>query len=160
MGMTLIEIMVVLVIMGIIASFAVPSWRGQMSQKNLDGMAKVFEQSIRLARAEAIQRNVEVRIRPIAAGSDWSNGWRIEFTNAANANEIIRQFEPQSSNLVLSSATFNSSSPMTFSPSGAVNTTGFLNMLYSNCADSKKMFIYNMLASGIMQRTVSVNTGC
>lgn len=74
-GFTLIEFMVVIAIMGILMSIALPNVREWLVvQRIKDTTASLHSSAVR-ARNEAINRGRAVVITPV--GGDWKNGWDI-----------------------------------------------------------------------------------
>lgn len=78
-GVTVIELMTVIAIIGIFAAFAVPSLAGLMGNAHVRGAGQELRAALVRARSEAINRNTEVRVVPLDA--DWRNGWKLETTS-------------------------------------------------------------------------------
>ena len=70
-GMTLIEVMVVVAIIGIIVAIAAPSFSTMLEKQRIKGAAEAVLADLRWARAEAIKRNETVRVT-FTTGSPWS----------------------------------------------------------------------------------------
>ena len=74
-GFTLIELLLVIAIVGILASFALPSFKEYIGIQRVRGATFDVSAAILAARSEAIKRNVSVTMAQ--AGGDWKNGWTI-----------------------------------------------------------------------------------
>jgi type IV fimbrial biogenesis protein FimT len=74
-GFTLIELLLGLILSGILAQLAVPSFRGLLESQQRQSAAQSLAGSLRYARTEAIARNRAVVIH--AVDNDWSRGWRV-----------------------------------------------------------------------------------
>lgn len=70
-GLTLLEVMVVVAIIGIIVAIAVPSFSTILEKQRIKGAAEAVLADLRWARAEAIKRNKKVRVT-FTTGSSWS----------------------------------------------------------------------------------------
>lgn len=98
-GFTLIEMMVVLAVMSILLSLAVPAMSGVVMSIRLTAATNSFLSNLWLARSEAIKRNARAVICKSATGQicttagSWEQGW-IVFSDANNnasrdAGEVI-----------------------------------------------------------------------
>lgn len=72
----MIELLIVMVVVGILASLAAPSFSQFIKSQRMKSMASDLNASLTLARSEAIKRNNSVTISPTTAGA-WQSGWRI-----------------------------------------------------------------------------------
>lgn len=100
-GFTIIELMVVLVVMGLLITVGVPSFRTLMADNQINNSAQEILYAIQLARAEAVKRNQMVSLCPSSdqtnctGNGNWHVGWII-FLDASgngvrdNSEEIIR----------------------------------------------------------------------
>jgi type IV fimbrial biogenesis protein FimT len=75
-GFTLIESMVVIALVAIVGSIALPSFRSFIGTMNAKSAAFDLINDLTAARSEAIRLNWTVRVVPMT-GTDWSTGWRI-----------------------------------------------------------------------------------
>jgi type IV fimbrial biogenesis protein FimT len=76
LGFTLIELMVVVTVLGVLTSLAMPSFRDIIATQRIKNASFEVYASIVFARSEAITRNATVTITP-ASGSDWASGWTV-----------------------------------------------------------------------------------
>lgn len=91
-GFTLIEMMVVVALVAVLGSIAVPSFRDLLSNQRLAASTGDFVAALSLARAEALKRTQRVTLSP-TSGKDWSTGWDVK-TNIESASQTLRSFEP------------------------------------------------------------------
>ena len=89
LGFTLIELMVVLALAAIIATFAAPSFQSSMARQKLNLAASDLLVSATQARSEASKNNRPAIVQPVTSDSDWSQGWRIyvDMDNSKTYNE-------------------------------------------------------------------------
>ena len=78
-GVTLIELMVAVIIMGILASIAVPSFNTFLKNSRLTTQINYLVTAINLTRSEAIKRNSSVTVCKSNTGNtcagNWTDGW-------------------------------------------------------------------------------------
>ena len=77
LGFTIIEVLIVVVILGVLASLAAPSMRAFMDSQSVKTPASDLYASLVLARSEAIKRNGAVDLVP-NAGGNWAQGWQVQ----------------------------------------------------------------------------------
>lgn len=75
-GFTLIELMVVIALIGILASLAAPSFQRSIAQRKVTEVASDLMVSTLQARSAAITNNQQAIVQPLVT-TDWSRGWRI-----------------------------------------------------------------------------------
>lgn len=81
-GFTLIELMVVITVMTILTIVAAPSLRDFIVGQRAKTAAFSLVSSATLARSEAVKRNADVQLLPVAA-SDWAGGWTVQVVSGA-----------------------------------------------------------------------------
>lgn len=94
-GLTLIEAMVVVTIIGISVSIAVPSFRDFIADNAMTTHSNEFISALIVARSEAIRTQSNVSV--IAGADNWSSaGWAVAIdangNNVADANELVRDY--------------------------------------------------------------------
>jgi type IV fimbrial biogenesis protein FimT len=97
-GVTLIELMISLTLMGVLAMMAVPAMSGMLNSFRVDSATRAMIASLQLARNEAAMRGGRVVVCKSSNGSDcshtkgWEQGW-IVFRDGNN-NAVVDQGEP------------------------------------------------------------------
>jgi type IV fimbrial biogenesis protein FimT len=81
-GFTVLEIIVVVAILGILATIGLPSMRDLIASSKVRTAASDLYSSLIFARSEAIKRNSSVDVIPSVA-SNWGAGWSVRVTGAA-----------------------------------------------------------------------------
>src|SRR5690242_1685672 len=93
-GFTLIELVVVISIVGILASLGIPAMRQLIETQYVRSGADELQTSLIFARSEAIKRAVNVRVVPTTSGQ-WNGGWTVQLPD----NSVLRQQNALSANL-------------------------------------------------------------
>lgn len=75
-GLTLVELMTVLVVAAILAAIALPSLANVLAAQRLRAAGTDLVTSLLVARSEAIKRKGRVEVAPQSPG-DWTSGWRV-----------------------------------------------------------------------------------
>ena len=94
-GFTLIEMMITILIMAIMVSFAVPSFNNMIEKNQSLTTANDLLADIQLARSEAIKQDTLVSVCPSNDGAtcsgSWTDGWIVTLTNAPNTVFAVRE---------------------------------------------------------------------
>jgi type IV fimbrial biogenesis protein FimT len=77
-GFTLIEIMVALVIMSILLAVGIPSMRSWMMTTRATAAAEFYAEGMRVARAEALRRNVVSRLTLTLNATSGQQDWQVD----------------------------------------------------------------------------------
>lgn len=79
-GFTLVEMMVTILVLGILASLAAPSFAELIASQRTRMAASDLFTSLLRARSEAIKRNGSTII--VAKSGGWANGWQVTVVNS------------------------------------------------------------------------------
>jgi type IV fimbrial biogenesis protein FimT len=125
-GFTIIELMLVIVIVAVLASLAMPGMRDLIVGSRVRGASSDFYAALIAARSEAIKRRSNAVVSPI--GATWNTGWRVTvgantfMTVDALSGDVAVQVD------VPASATTN---PVTYGMNGRVSSGAQTVIFYS-----------------------------
>ncbi|MFL6631986.1 MAG: GspH/FimT family pseudopilin [Massilia sp.] len=74
-GFTLIELLTVVAITAVLAAMAAPAFKSLVAGQRARATSTELYAALMLARSEAIKRDTQVTLQPVAAA--WEGGWRI-----------------------------------------------------------------------------------
>jgi type IV fimbrial biogenesis protein FimT len=134
-GLTLIELMITLVILGVTVAVATPAMQQLIHGSSLRSQTSRLLDAVNLARSEAVLRNIPVTLCPskmavtgeATCAGRFADGW-IVFTNRdrdplvdPGADEVIRVFEPIPAGYSLTNlaGTAAAVEPITYLPDGS-----------------------------------------
>jgi type IV fimbrial biogenesis protein FimT len=110
-GVTILELLIVVAIVGILAGVAIPGFREMIGRMSANTAARSLAGTFSLARSEAVKRGTNISICPSSIGTDcetgsWSSGWIVFLDANGDADgdtgsidvgdTIIRVYEPLS----------------------------------------------------------------
>lgn len=78
-GFTLIELLIVVTVVAVLSSMAVPAFRELRASIQVRTAASDLMSSLMLARSEALKRNATVDVKPSVDG--WAGGWTVVTTD-------------------------------------------------------------------------------
>ena len=91
LGMTLVETMVCLLIVGLLASLAAPAFRDMLVRQRIASVRTELTTAMQWARWEALRRNAPVALQQrrdcsefLQTQNDWHCGWTVVVATAAN----------------------------------------------------------------------------
>jgi len=99
-GFTLIELMVVVALMAIIATIAVPSFRGLIESNRLKSTTNEVLGTLNYARSEAVRRGEPVSVRAAAGGLE--DGLEVIYTDDDGNTEVLRETGPMPGSVTVS----------------------------------------------------------
>lgn len=85
-GVTLIELMIAIVIMGILFAVGLPSYRAWIQNTRIRNAAESMQNGLQLARAEALRQNASVTFA-LTTGSGWTVTMGATVIQTKSANE-------------------------------------------------------------------------
>jgi prepilin-type N-terminal cleavage/methylation domain-containing protein len=139
-GFTLIELTVVLLIAGILLSYAIPSYRDFGLRQKVSNEANGLLGDLMYARATAIKEGQSVSVNTISTTNNWAGGWTIRLVTD---NILLRQKDAV--NKAISLAGTNSS--VVFNNFGAATTVNTITIAHS---DVTKSVVLDVSPSGMV----------
>lgn len=156
-GMTLVEMMIAVSILGILASVAVPNMMDLLKDAKLSSQSDLLITSLNSARLEAIKQKKDIQLCPAndantatacsSNSADWSKGWIIIQTSS---NTVLERIVVQkkidvntgegSPTSITFSSTYGSASPAT---------------VFSICAKDRKQQDVSVSLSGHISKSIN-----
>ena len=105
LGLTLVEVLVVLTIVSILTVSAVPSFSSAIERHRINGVTGDLQHAFMQARAQALATGQRVVVAPLV-GNDWVRGWRVFMDTNNNgaldgAERVLQVFEARGTDVVL-----------------------------------------------------------
>lgn len=121
-GFTVIELMVVVAIVAVLAALAAPSFRQLIATQRIKSVASALNESLWVARSEALKRNDKVSFSFTNSGSDTAVAdWKITQSSDGTGTPILLQ---SGSPAVVSTTSTGSNLLFTFNSSGRLISGG------------------------------------
>ncbi len=118
------ELLVCLGMLGIISSFAIPSWQRLQELSRVEATRDQLMNDLQTARVRALQRGETLQLTrlrdcmgPTSADNDWSCGWQLVVKTSQTALHTSQVQTPLQ-------VTFAKSDPLDISPRGDLGTVG------------------------------------
>ncbi len=151
-GFTLVELMAVMVVIGVLATFAVPGITGMVNNSRLSGQASELAATLQLARSEAVRRNVPVEVcvssngTSCGSGTSWA-GWIVHGPDPGNggADEPIRTDTVNGSVQVTSTV-----ARLVFKPSGQIDAEQTLTVCIPTTQPNMNQRVLTVMVSGVV----------
>ena len=151
-GFTLVELMIVMVVIGVLAAFAVPGITGMINNSRLSGQAGELISTMQLARAEAVRRNASVEVCPTSDGStcgtatSWTR-WIVHGPDPGNggADEVIADNSSNASVQVKSSV-----NRVVFKPSGLLDAQQTVTVCMPTTQPNINQRVLTIMISGVV----------
>lgn len=95
-GFTLVELMITLVVLAILVSVAIPSFKDTIIRNSIESQISDLQSSLSYARSEAVSRSTRVSIcrssnsTSCSSGTSWTDGWIVFIdNNSAGSHGVV-----------------------------------------------------------------------
>ncbi|GGY46193.1 hypothetical protein GCM10011297_18790 [Bacterioplanes sanyensis] len=133
-GMTLLELMAVLGVLGVLLATAVPYISGMNQSQLADRLYRELENDLRYARNYSVTNGISVMLEP---RSGWEKGWRVMGDDGTgNLTDELRATNVESKGHI-SSTDFSHSKPIVFSARGRANKSGEIKIDVTGCRGTR-----------------------
>jgi prepilin-type N-terminal cleavage/methylation domain-containing protein len=139
-GFTLVELLIVLLLAGILLSYAIPSFRDFGLRQKVSNVANGFLGDLMYARATAIKEGQSVSVDSISTDNNWAGGWTITLVSD---NVLLRQNDTVNRSVTLT----GTGASIVFNNFGAATTVNTITITHS---DVSKIVILDVSASGMV----------
>jgi prepilin-type N-terminal cleavage/methylation domain-containing protein len=123
-GFTLVELLVCLVLLGVISSFAIPSWQRLQERNRIDATRDQLMNDLQAARVRAVQRGEALQLSRLqdcawttSSSNDWSCGWQLVIKTDQTVLLTSQLQTPLQ-------VTFTKTTPLDISPRGDLGLVG------------------------------------
>ena len=123
-GFTLVELLMCLAVLGVMASFAIPSWQRLQERSRVEATRDQLMNDLQTARVRALQRGETLQLTRLrdctwstTTDNDWSCGWQL----VLKADQSVLQTSQVQTPLQV---TFAKTTPLDISARGDLGTVG------------------------------------
>lgn len=115
-GFTIAELMIALLLLGILAAMAAPSFRGAAGRAAIRAASTDLVMAVNSARAQAVGSRAVVTLKA-TDNTDWSNGWTLDYP--ADVQEKDQLFTPKGGIALVEAGSITT---VDFLPTGLLST--------------------------------------